>query len=73
MIIEVNFSTKNMARAVYSALKPELDTKVRLVLEDTVLTINLQADTVAALRALTNSYLRWLATLNNSINAVKML
>ena len=72
MSIEVNFSSKNTANAVYYALKPELNTKVQMILEDDALTLHLQADTVAALRALANSYLRWLATLNSSINTVKM-
>ncbi|MFH0896760.1 MAG: KEOPS complex subunit Pcc1 [Candidatus Bathyarchaeota archaeon] len=68
--IRIGLSSSNLAVTIYRALKPELDAKAQMTVEDGIVTLNLEASTVSTLRALTNSYLRWIATICNTIDTV---
>ena len=64
------------AVTVYEAMSPEAakateGTKVDLSMRDGTLFLHFQADTVPALRALVNSYLRWLFMIEEVINIVE--
>lgn len=68
--INIALPSANLAETVYRALKPELDVKAQMTVEDSFITLNLEADTISTLRALTNSYLRWIATVSNTIDVM---
>lgn len=52
------------------SLEPEMDVKAQMTVEDSVITLTLEADTISMLRALTNSYLRWITAVNNTIDVM---
>ena len=57
--IEINLPSPELAETVYLSLKPELNAKVGITVEECFLTLKIRADTIPSLRALANSYLRW--------------
>ncbi len=62
--------------AAYEAMSPEAakaaqGTKVDLSIRDGTLFLHFQADTVPSLRALVNSYLRWLFMIEEVLNLVE--
>jgi len=67
--IEIEFASSREAEAISSALLPEVkDSKTRrsdmeVEIEGKVLILKISAKDTTALRAITNSYLRWIATL----------
>ncbi len=61
--IQIGLLSVKLADIIFRALKPELNSKAQMTIQDNVLTLNLEAGTVAMLRALTNSYLRWIGTI----------
>jgi len=62
-IIELDLPSETIANIVYRALKPESDIKAQIMVADNVLTLHLTAGTIAVMRALTNSYLRWIGSI----------
>lgn len=67
---EINLPSSNLARTIYCSLKPELDAKTQITVEDNVITLSFKANTIATLRALTNSYLRWISTIRKTIDVL---
>ena len=67
--IEIEFASSREAEAISIALLPEVkDSKTRrsdmeVEIEGKVLILKISAKDTTALRAITNSYLRWIATL----------
>ena len=67
--IEIEFASSREAEAISSALFPEVkDSRTRrsdmeVEIEGKVLILKISAKDTTALRAITNSYLRWIATL----------
>ena len=67
--IEIEFASSREAEAISSALLPEVkDSKTRrsdmeVEIEGKVLILKISAKDTTALRAITNSYLRWIVTL----------
>jgi len=59
-ILEIRLPSSDLAKIIKLSLKPELDTKTQMTVEDNVVTLILRSNTVATLRALFNSYLRWI-------------
>lgn len=70
--IEVSLPSANLAKTMYRALKPELDARTQISVEDNIIILNLEADTITALRALTNSYLRWMITVRKTMNVTNV-
>ena len=67
--IKINLSSKELAGTIHQALKPESDTRVKITVDGSTLTIDFETETLAALRALTNSYLRWIIAAKNTVDA----
>ena len=67
--IEIEFASSREAEAISSALLPEVkDSRTRrsdmeVEIEGKVLILKISAKDTTALRAITNSYLRWIVTL----------
>jgi len=76
--LRIELATKELARTVYRSLIPEqyastsAATKVRIDSEGCTLRLHLAARSVATLRALIHSYLRWIATIQAVIDSVGM-
>lgn len=66
--IEIRMLSENLAKAIYQALKPECNAKAQIIVEFNIITLNFKANTLAMLRALTNSYLRWIITITNTLD-----
>jgi KEOPS complex subunit Pcc1 len=68
-LIEIEFASSREAEAILSALLPEVkDSKTRrsemeVETKGKVLILKISAKDTTALRAITNSYLRWIATI----------
>lgn len=66
--LKVDLDDEKKAETLYLALLPEAKTakpgvaKVSIRREGTFLVLDIEASSVAALRALLNSYIRWLST-----------
>lgn len=67
--IKINLSSKELAEAMHRALKPESDTRVKIAVDDSTLTMDFETETLATLRALTNSYLRCIIAAKNAVDA----
>ncbi|UCH38336.1 MAG: CTAG/PCC1 family protein [Candidatus Bathyarchaeota archaeon] len=62
---QVSFPSDHLAQTIYQSLKLELNLHVNMSVEDDRITVTFNADSPAKLQALTNSYLRWIATIIN--------
>jgi tRNA threonylcarbamoyladenosine modification (KEOPS) complex Pcc1 subunit len=71
-IVRLKFQSQEHLNIVLKALKPEAEkplttrSKVQIKKEDEVLTLIFEAKDTSALRAVTNSYLRWIALINDT-------
>jgi tRNA threonylcarbamoyladenosine modification (KEOPS) complex Pcc1 subunit len=67
---------KNLTEAIYSALKPELmasdflGSRVQISVEDHSMTVQIEAQNIATLRACINSYLRWIMAIRETLHAI---
>ena len=68
LIIEIALPSIDVAQIIYKALKPEVGTKVQLFLVGETLKLRLVAESIAMLRALTNSYLRLIGLIIKILN-----
>ena len=66
--IDISLPTADLAKTVYRALRPETGFKAKIVVKGNIISLKLEADTTATLRALTNSYLRWIITVISCLN-----
>jgi len=70
-IIRFNLPSERELKIVHKALKPEAETspssrsKVQVKLEGLILTLIFEAKDTTALRAAINSYLRWIALIDD--------
>jgi tRNA threonylcarbamoyladenosine modification (KEOPS) complex Pcc1 subunit len=71
LTIEISLPSQSLAKVIYRTLKLEIDTGVLITIQGSLVMLHIEANTIAALRASTNSYLRWIAIVNNIIDAVK--
>lgn len=67
--IKINLSSEELAETINQALIPESDTRVKITVDGSTLTVDFEIETLAALRALTNSYLRWIIAAKNAVDA----
>ena len=58
--IEINLPSVELAKTIYHSLKPESNARCKITIKDGTLILDFKAKTTATLRALTNSYLRWI-------------
>ena len=71
--LRFEMGTPKLADAVFQALKPEVNisqktgVKASIDIDGSVLTLCFEAKGIARLRAVTNSYLRWIATIIDTI------
>lgn len=71
-IVRLKFQSQEHLNIVLKALKPEAEkpltsrSKVQLKKEGRILTLIFEAKDTSALRAVTNSYLRWIALINDT-------
>jgi tRNA threonylcarbamoyladenosine modification (KEOPS) complex Pcc1 subunit len=76
--LRIELASKKLARTVHRALIPEQQastspaTRVHIDYEGDVLILHLEARSVATLRALINSYLRWTATIQAVLDSLVM-
>lgn len=72
-IIKMELASPKLANTVFQALKPEvhisqkLESKIQIKVEDSVLILFFEAQSTSRLRAIINSYLRWVITAINTI------
>jgi len=65
-----------LANVVYKALQPELavsrafGSKVQISAKDNLLSLGFHAQSTATIRALINSYLRWIMMIKEALSAV---
>jgi tRNA threonylcarbamoyladenosine modification (KEOPS) complex Pcc1 subunit len=77
-IIQIRTSTNKNAKTIHQALKPEIHTSnlealhVKVQKTGNFLIFHFKSNNLATLRALINSYLRWVITLNKSIDIIDM-
>ncbi len=67
--IKINLSSEKLAETVCRALKPESDPRVKVAVCGSTLTMDFETETLATLRALTNSYLRCVSAAKNAVDA----
>lgn len=78
-IVRLNFPSEDHLDVVLKALKPEIEkpltsrSRVNIKGEGKVLTLIFEAQDTSALRALTNSYLRWVALVNDTWSVMESL
>jgi len=78
-IVRLSFPSEKHSKIVLQALKPEIKTiparrsSVRIEGEGRILTLNFEAKDTTALRASVNSYLRWIALVNDACSALESL
>jgi tRNA threonylcarbamoyladenosine modification (KEOPS) complex Pcc1 subunit len=71
--IKLEMGIPKLADTIYQALMPEVNisqkagVKASISIDGSVLTLYVEAQSIARLRALLNSYLRWIATITNTI------
>lgn len=74
--ISVELPSRELAEAILRALKPELrasssrGSRVQMRVEGNSMTLRLEARSVATMRALVNSYLRWTIAIRDTLNAL---
>ncbi len=70
-------SSQDLANIVYKALRPETEVSrasgsgVQISVEENVLTLCFSSQKTAALRALVNSYLRWVMMINDVVTVLE--
>jgi tRNA threonylcarbamoyladenosine modification (KEOPS) complex Pcc1 subunit len=75
--IRLNFSDPKQLAATITALKPEINSPVThranadLQVYDCFLVLNITAKDTVALRAMTNVYLRWIASIVNILEVIE--
>jgi tRNA threonylcarbamoyladenosine modification (KEOPS) complex Pcc1 subunit len=78
-VVRLNFPSDNHLDAVFKALKPETKkpstsrSRVKIEREGRVLTLIFEARDTSALRAVTNSYLRWIVLINDTWSVMERL
>jgi tRNA threonylcarbamoyladenosine modification (KEOPS) complex Pcc1 subunit len=78
-VVRLKFQSKKHLGIVLKALKPEAErpltsrSRVRIEGENGVLTLTFEARDTSALRAITNSYLRWVALINDTWTVMEKL
>lgn len=69
----MQMGTSKLAETVYKALIPEVNisqkagVKTSLKVKDSIITLQIEAQSIARLRAILNSYLRWVSTIIDTI------
>jgi tRNA threonylcarbamoyladenosine modification (KEOPS) complex Pcc1 subunit len=77
-IIQTTHSSDKIANTIHQALLPEIYTSnleefhVKVQKTANLLIFHFTSNNIATLRALINSYLRWVITLNKSIDVINM-
>jgi tRNA threonylcarbamoyladenosine modification (KEOPS) complex Pcc1 subunit len=77
-IIQLHNSSSKIAQTIHQALIPEIatsnlgDVHVTVQKMDNLLLFHFNSKNSATLRALINSYLRWVITLNKSMNVLNL-
>jgi tRNA threonylcarbamoyladenosine modification (KEOPS) complex Pcc1 subunit len=75
--IHLKFSNSKLLVATVAALKPEVDSptthrsNVNLQVHDCFLVLNIHAEDTVALRAMVNTYLRWITSTLNIIEVIE--
>ena len=75
-IIQINTSSDKIAKTIHRSLIPEIQTsnlkelRVQVKRIENLLIFHFNSKNTATLRALINSYLRWVITLKKSINVI---
>ena len=78
-VVHLSFQSKDQLDIVLKALKPETEksltsrSRVQIKGEGEVLTLILEARDTSALRAVTNSYLRWVALVNDTWSVMERM
>ncbi|MFQ6073770.1 MAG: KEOPS complex subunit Pcc1 [Candidatus Bathyarchaeia archaeon] len=78
-VVRLSFRSEDHLRVALEALKPETEkpltsrSRVRVRGEGKVLTLVFEARDTSALRAVTNSYLRWVALVNDTWSVMESL
>ena len=70
-IINIAMSSDKLAEMVFRALNPEVDARVQIAINDNVVTLYINTKTTAMMRAVANSYLRWIALINQVSTSVR--
>ena len=74
--LQIELASQKLARTIHRSLIPEQQastsstTRVHIDYEGEILTLHLKARSIATLRALINSYLRWTITMQAVLNSV---
>ena len=77
-IIQIESSSDKIAKTIHQALIPEIHTSnlkelhVKVQRIENLLIFHFKSNNTATLRALTNSYLRWIITLSKSIEVINL-
>jgi tRNA threonylcarbamoyladenosine modification (KEOPS) complex Pcc1 subunit len=77
-IIQINTSSDKIAKTIHRSLIPEIQTsnlkelRVQVKRIENLLIFHFKSNNTATLRALINSYLRWVITLKKSINVINL-
>lgn len=78
-VIRLRFQSEEHLGVVLEALKPEAEkpltsrSRVQIKGEGNILTLIFEARDTSALRAVTNSYLRWIALINDTWSVMERL
>ena len=78
-VVRIKFQSEGHLSVALKALKPETEkpltsrSRVQIRGEGKVLTLIFEAQDTSALRAITNSYLRWVALVNDTWSVMKSL
>ena len=77
IVVKVDVSSSNVANIIFQALQPEIKAvhnseSVHINVKDSIITLHFIAKRTATLRALINSYLRWIIMIRNIITGLKL-
>ncbi len=78
-VVRLRFQSENHLKIALKALQPETEksltsrSRVQIKREGNVLTLIFEARDTSALRAVTNSYLRWIALVNDTWSVMESL
>ena len=78
-IIKLDMCSRKFANTLFQALIPETnipqksETKIQIIAEDSILILRFEAKNTSRLRAIINSYLRWVITAIETIDAIEEL
>ena len=73
-MVRFELGTPKLADTVFQALRPEINVSQKagavgsISVKDSVLTLNFETQSIARLRAIINSYLRWIVTIIDTIS-----